>query len=212
TLEMNDILGNECIEKTMTFNVDFEPPEASTVIKNPYFTNDVISNEKPGSKLIVDLEEQITFTGGIIDVLNPTSGSTGDGFLGSWPDWAMFPQGPGTYEFDISLAYTPVPWFSGILPNLPESVYTLQLGASTDELSYADSVDVGPLFVKNSPAVIQVEPVADTINASSVEVSGTIIDKFIEWQPRVKEIYGLDYDVNDYLFVPYELTNHEENT
>src|SRR5690606_34526977 len=52
----------------------------------------------------------------------------------------------------------------------------------------------------------------ETINSSNVEFSGSITDKFVEWGPLVEDIYGINYDVNDYLFVPYELTNNTTET
>src|SRR5690606_37264351 len=187
---MNDILGNEGVEKTITFQVDYVPPEASTVIKNPSLTNDVISDEKPGSSLTVNLEESVTVTGIIVDELDSTSGNLNDGTVGSWPEWSQFPSGPGEHKFSISLAYTPWNWNSGILPSLSEGIYTVELGATTDEVSYTGTVETGPLFVKKSPAEINLNSFDETINSSNVEFSGSITDKFVEWGPLVEDIYG----------------------
>ncbi|MDQ0231804.1 LPXTG cell wall anchor domain-containing protein [Metabacillus malikii] len=212
TVRMNDGLGNKGAEKTITFNVEFEAPKASTVITHAELEGNVLSNENSSTKLNMDLKEKVTVTGVIFDALDPNGGDFNNGTIGSYVEWAKFPYGPGKIDFNVSLAYRPWVWFGDpFLPSLHESIYTIQLGASSDEVSYDDTVDVGPLFVKKSPSKIEVNQVDETIEQSTYEITGKIVDKFVEWGPSVKQIYGINYDVNDYLYVPYELTSHMDN-
>jgi minor extracellular serine protease Vpr len=136
------------------------------------------------------------------DAANPTGGFYGDGYIGWLVNQASTTIGPKTYNFDGT--YTP---WGGSRATVPEGVYTVDITTlNAFNTAVVASGWTGPLYIKYSaPQILTVD--GDTTNSATYELSGQIDDKYIDFAPTVRNVFGLDYDVNEKLTVSYEITN-----
>src|SRR5690606_2114916 len=90
-----------------------------------------------------------------------------------------------------------------------DSVYSLHMKADSHyedgNFTYDGYVETGPLLVKREPSVIRFN------NVTGNKITGTIQDNFVEFKSTVENVFGENYDVNDYLHVNYELRNANNN-
>ncbi|MFN7249458.1 MAG: S8 family serine peptidase [Anaerobacillus sp.] len=139
------------------------------------------------------------------DAANPNGGFYGDGYIGWLVNQASTTVGPKTYNFDG----TYIPWGGSTRAMVPEGVYTVDITT----LNFLGTAIVtsgwtGPLYIKYSAPEILTADLATT-NSAAYELSGQIDDKYIDFAPTVKNVFGLDYDVNEKLTVSYEITNSQ---
>ncbi|MCT8139273.1 S8 family serine peptidase [Anaerobacillus sp. CMMVII] len=139
------------------------------------------------------------------DASNPDGGLYGDGYIGWLVNQASTSVGPKTYNFNGM--YTP--WGSSTQQKVPEGVYTVDittlnlLGTAIVAFGWT-----GPVYVKYSaPEIFTDEEYR--MSGTSYNFAGSITDKYIDFAPTVRNVFGLDYDVNDKLTASYDLTNSE---
>jgi subtilisin family serine protease len=137
------------------------------------------------------------------DATNPTGGAYGDGYLGYLVSTTSTTTGPKTVAFNGS--YTE--WGTGKKVNARDGVYTLDLTTlNATNTAVATYGWIGPIYVKSTPSKINVED-QTTSNGTNLEFAGSLDDSFVNFGPTVKNVFGLDYDVNEHLHAKYVLTN-----
>ncbi|WP_186667821.1 S8 family serine peptidase [Sporosarcina sp. BP05] len=113
----------------------------------------------------------------------------------------------GTYSLPITGTYTNWDNQAAGLVAIPEGVYVTAFYAqlATGAKAWYGEFDLEPLFVKNSAATVVTAESHETVG-SMYTFNGTIVDKYIDFQEPLNEI-GFGFDVNEKLFVTYELLN-----
>ena len=135
------------------------------------------------------------------DAANPFGGEFGDGYIGLL---ALQSLTAGDYILPIDGTY--VDWGTEEETDIPEGVYTIDYnswdlsGGTIENLAYD-----GPFFVKTSQSDVSFAEIEDEIEGAEYEITGAIDDKFIDFKSTVEDVFGVEYDINDYLEVGYEL-------
>lgn len=137
------------------------------------------------------------------DVLNPDSGKYGDGKIGYLH--ASNSLAAGSYFLPINGKYTN--WESQKAEQIPDGIYTVDLTALATSGNVISAWD-GPLFVKSTPADIQVAEEHVTQEAT-YQLEGTVADAYIEFQKELEQ-RGLKFDVNTKLQTTYEVKDSND--
>lgn len=187
-------------EISLPFAADFSS-EAVTEIKNFKISETDLSFNGDGVKDSGVLS--FTLTGNVTtnyielwDIMNPTAGEYGDGYIGYLHAGNSLAK--GSYSLNVAGQYKP--WSSEPATTIPDGLYTIDftgLAATGTVSDYA-----GPIVVKTTKPEIS-GAVKDSI------AKGQVTDKYIDYNKELA-LYGLDYDLNEKLKASYIATVNGE--
>ncbi|WP_075618341.1 S8 family serine peptidase [Paenisporosarcina indica] len=143
------------------------------------------------------------------DMLNPDGHLYEDGYIGYLVNATRTTTGAKTVAFNNG-SYTP--WGGSVKATLPDGLYTVDLTAANpqtgaDPVSFAD---LGPLFVKSTPATIETTE-AHEVNGNDYTFTAKVLDKYIDYQQILESEYGLGFNVNSKLTTSYVLKDKNGN-
>src|SRR5699024_7554029 len=137
----------------------------------------------------------------IIELWSPVNpGPYGDGYIG-YLDGGNIPA--GAWYLPIDGIY--MDWGLGLPAYIPDGVYTIDFN-NYDTLM---TMDYEPFIVKTSEPEVAFD-VEEKITSSEYTVSGTVVDKFIDFKEIYEYSLGEPFDINDYLSAEYELADEDE--
>nr|WP_172371773.1 S8 family serine peptidase [Sporosarcina jiandibaonis] len=181
---------------SLPFAADFGGVEEVT-IENMSISETDLSFDGDGYKDSAELA--FTLTGDVEenyielwDIMNPTGGAYGDGFIGYLHAGAAL--GAGSYTLPVTGQYQP--WSGDPATTIPDGLYTINLTALTDEMVIGDFA--GPVVVKSSAGSIEGRVEGTT-------ATGKIVDKYVDYQAELEK-YGLGYNINTKLKATSEVT------
>ncbi|GAB3062913.1 S8 family serine peptidase [Salinicoccus sesuvii] len=131
------------------------------------------------------------------DLLNPTAGPEGDGYIG---DFAFIEGIQSSVTVPVDGTMYSIENGQYVYSDVPDGVYTI------DAISlHEGGIDLqydGPLFVKRSATQVVDPAVSDGAITAGVE------DLYIEVLPALQEMYGISYNPSTFISGNYQLTNN----
>lgn len=125
----------------------------------------------------------------IWDIVNPTGGEYGDGYIGYLHASAAL--GKGSYTLNIAGQYKP--WGSAPTTTIPDGLYTIDFTGAAASGVVSDYV--GPIVVKSTKPEV-------SGNVVDGMATGQVTDKYIDYNAALA-VYDLAYDVNSKLQASY---------
>ncbi|WP_422123961.1 S8 family serine peptidase [Planococcus sp. X10-3] len=199
----DEILGyihitNGDYEISLPFAADFGGMEAAT-IENYSITETDLSFNGDGVQDSALLSFTLTGDVGtnyieLWDIMNPSGGTYGDGYIGYLHYGDALPA--GSYTLGVAGQYQP--WDGSGAATIPDGLYTIDFTGVAPSGVVSDYV--GPVVVKTTAPEI-----AGTFE--DLQITGQVEDKYIEYNEELTG-YGLDYDLNDKLNASYVTTEN----
>jgi len=169
------------------------------------FDGDGVNDE---SLLSFDLSADVSYNYiELWDMMDPTAGYYGDGYLGFFHFGDYLPAGAG---YELPLEGTYFDWSDGAETPIPDGMYTVDfttyLSDESDEIAFAWD---GPLVVKTTDPVItsKTELVTDQV---SFNFTGQVTDKYVDYKQKLSASDTFDFDLNTKLYASYKLKNPED--
>lgn len=128
----------------------------------------------------------------IWDILNPSGGEYGDGYIGYLSAGPSLPK--GSYSLNVGGQYKP--WSTDPVTTIPDGLYTFDFNATS--LTGPVGGYVGPVVVKSTKPEI-----TGTVNKRVA--TGQVTDKYIDYNEALAP-YDLQYELNDKLKASYTAT------
>ncbi len=211
TTGVNELLGYIHIQSDSTklllpFAAELSPQVLSG-LKHYYMEHPALSPNGDGvrdtSRLLLSVHNRHnTYYIELWDPLDPTGGEFGDGYIGYLAQGTSLNTG----NLALTLNGTYRDWADGSLKTVPDGVYTIDLTAVNPLGGTTFAWDV--VYVKRTKAEVELNVEMDN---SEAELTGTIIDSFVNYKETVEDMIGLPYDVNEMLSVEYDVLNAEGN-
>ncbi|MDQ1144167.1 minor extracellular serine protease Vpr [Bacillus sp. SORGH_AS 510] len=211
----NEILGyihitNGKTKLILPFAGNFAPP---TGLKSYSIDSKVISPNGDGKLDSTTLRyefhnRQYTTYIEVWDAFHQEAGEYGDGYLGYLLASSSTTVGAKTLAFNGQ--YTD--WGTSKKVLAADGVYTIDITTLNQaQTAVAASGWVGPIFVKTKAPTIVTEA-SYTTNTTKFDLSGSLNDSYIDWEPGVEEVFEEGYDINSKLKAKYQLTNSKGET
>lgn len=114
----------------------------------------------------------------------------------------------GAYYLPIDGTY--MDWETTSEEDIPDGVYTIDFNKLDLENGDMNTMAYAPLMVKTAEPEVAVDKMEDNLTEPNYVVTGTVLDKFIDFKEIYETVFDEAYDVNDYLSAEYELTDEND--